>query len=590
MKKTIKISGVLFLFFIIFFNSASAQNIPYRQCIPDVMNYVNVYDNVLNRSITYQIMQDSMPVFPGFPVVFSGYSYEGSLFCNMDNDTDYEIVMNSGYNILALNLDGTNVPGWPKTVSPYAADCAPAFGDIDGDGFGEVVVTTHGLTSGGYIYAFKRDGTPLTGFPINHGYTSRTPVLADMNNDGKLEIIVNLRTYPTGSVYIYKYDGTILTGWPKAIGHVPASSAAVGDINGDNVPEVIMESYTGLYAWTATGDSIPGFPFMLPNGDVNSYSSPVLADLDGDNKREIIFGSHVSGAGGYVYVLKQNGTVMSGWPKTTGNWIYGPPAVGFVNNDNILDIVVGDQIASMIPTDYVYGWDKNGNVLSGFPIGPLNAINCQVVLGDLDNDTYTELMFDDNTQTASRGKYLIYNHDGTLNFIQETDGTSFFMTPCLTDINRNGTLDIIGAGVTGTGSSAQTHVYLWNAGVPYTASRVQIPVWQYNSKHNGIYGMTDLVSVGNEKTETPSRYALHQNYPNPFNPATKISFDISKYCLVKLEVYDINGKLVSELLNEYKPQGKYEISFNAYNLTSGTYFAKLTAGGFSDVRKMILIK
>jgi hypothetical protein len=590
MKKTIKYSEVLFLFFTILLNYTSAQNIQYRQYIPDVMNYVNVYDNVLNRNITYQVTQDSMPSFPGFPVVASGYSYEGSIFCNMDSDTDLEIVVNSGYNVLALNPDGTNVPGWPKTVSPYAADCAPAFGDIDGDGFGEIIVTTHGLTSGGYIYAFKRNGTPVTGFPINHGYTSRTPVLADLNNDGKLEIIVNLRTYPTGSVYIYKYDGTVLTGWPKAIGHVPASSAAVGDINGDNIPEIIMESYTGLYAWTPAGDSIPGFPFMMPNGDVNSYSSPVLADLDGDSKREIIFGTHVSGAGGYVYVLKQNGTVMTGWPKTTGNWIYGPPAVGFVNNDNVLDIVVGDQIASMTPMDMVYGWDKNGNVLSGFPIGPLNAINCQVILGDLDNDTYTELMFDDNTQTANRGKYLIYNHDGTLNFIQETNGTSFFMTPCLTDINRNGTLDIIGEGVIGTGSSAQTSVYLWNAGVPYVASRIQIPVWQYNSKHNGIYGMTDLVSVGNETQETPSKYALHQNYPNPFNPATKISFDISKSCFVKLAVYDINGKLVNELVNEYKPQGRYEITFNAYNLTSGIYFAKLFAGGFNDVKKMILIK
>jgi hypothetical protein len=83
---------------------------------------------------------------------------------------------------------------------------------------------------------------------------------------------------------------------------------------------------------------------------------------------------------------------------------------------------------------------------------------------------------------------------------------------------------------------------------------------------------------------------LHQNYPNPFNPVTRISFDISKSCFVKLAVYDINGKLVSGLVNEYKPQGSYEITFNAYNLTSGIYFAKLSAGGFSDVKKMILIK
>lgn len=168
MKKTITFSGVLFLLFIILFNYSSAQNVPYGRCIPDAMNYVNVYDNVLNRSITFQITQDSMPVFPGYPVVLSGSTFEGSIFCNMDGDAELEIVINIGYTVQALNPDGTSVPGWPKTLSSYAGEGAPAFGDIDGDGFGEIVVTNHGLTSGGFIYAFKRDGTPLTGFPINH--------------------------------------------------------------------------------------------------------------------------------------------------------------------------------------------------------------------------------------------------------------------------------------------------------------------------------------------------------------------------------------------------------------------------------------
>ena len=69
-------------------------------------------------------------------------------------------------------------------------------------------------------------------------------------------------------------------GWPKPINHVPASSAAVGDITGDGIPEIIAESYTSLYAWDRDGNLLPGFPFVLPGDYKNSYSSPVLADVN----------------------------------------------------------------------------------------------------------------------------------------------------------------------------------------------------------------------------------------------------------------------------------------------------------------------
>ena len=597
--KTLKLFAVLLFSLLIFsgFNFQTDKNTitdisSYGRFIPDVMNNVNVYDKVLNLQRTFKLGSDTLPTFTGFPVTVSGTTFEGCIFCNMDSDPELEIVINIAYTVQALNMDGTPVTGWPKTVSSYALEGSPAFGDIDGDGQGEIVVTNHGLTSGGYIYAFKKDGTALTGFPINHGYSSRSPVLADMNNDGKMEIIVNKRTYPTGSVYVYKYDGTILTGWPKAIGHVPASSAAVGDINGDNSPEIIMESYTGLYAWKSNGDSIPGFPFMMPNGDVNSYSSPVLADVDGDNIREIIFGTHVSGGGGYVYILKNNGTVLSGWPKQTNQWIYGPPAVGYVDNDNIIDIVVGDQVMSMTPSDYVYGWNKNGTALSGFPIGPLNAVNSQVILGDINNDTYTELIFDDNTSTLDTGKYLGYRYNGTPlpGWPQPTRGTTFFVTPCLTDINRNGIMDIVGAGISGTAPSQSTNVYLWNTGSAYSPSKVQIPMWQYNARHTGVYGNIDVVSVEENLSGIPEKYSLKQNYPNPFNPSTTIGFDMQKPGLVNIIAYDITGKECAVIFSGYKTAGYHEMKFNASNLTSGIYFYKITANGYTDTKKMMLVK
>ena len=102
--------------------------------------------------------------------------------------------------------------------------------------------------------------------------------------------------------------------------------------------------------------------------------------------------------GGFVYVLKFDGTVYPGWPKAVTQWIYGPPAVGYINNDNFLDIAIGDQVLSGVPTDYVNAWDRNGNSLLGFPIGPVNAVNDQILLADIDNDNMIDSRKRDNDE------------------------------------------------------------------------------------------------------------------------------------------------------------------------------------------------
>ncbi len=85
-------------------------------------------------------------------------------------------------------------------------------------------------------------------------------------------------------------------------------------------------------------------------------------------------------------------------------------------------------------------------------------------------------------------------------------------------------------------------------------------------------------------------FYLAQNYPNPFNPITKIEFQVPKNDFVALRVYDILGNEAAVLVNDYKTTGKYEVDFNASNLVSGIYFYKLTAGNFSETRKMVLLR
>jgi subtilisin-like proprotein convertase family protein len=88
----------------------------------------------------------------------------------------------------------------------------------------------------------------------------------------------------------------------------------------------------------------------------------------------------------------------------------------------------------------------------------------------------------------------------------------------------------------------------------------------------------------------PGEYKLYQNYPNPFNPETVIKFDMPKDADVKIIVFDMLGRKVTTLVNEFKQAGSYEINFDASGLSSGMYFYKIETGGFADTKKLLLIK
>ena len=105
-----------------------------------------------------------------------------------------------------------------------------------------------------------------------------------------------------------------------------------------------------------------------------------------------------------------------------------------------------------------------------------------------------------------------------------------------------------------------------------------------------IVRFKNSVTSVTDKNVKPARYSLSQNYPNPFNPSTVISYQLSFSSFVSLKIYDILGREVSTLVNEEKQPGNYEVTFDASNLSSGTYFYRLQAGNFSQIKKMILLK
>ncbi|MBN2571241.1 MAG: T9SS type A sorting domain-containing protein, partial [Ignavibacteriales bacterium] len=149
------------------------------------------------------------------------------------------------------------------------------------------------------------------------------------------------------------------------------------------------------------------------------------------------------------------------------------------------------------------------------------------------------------------------------------------------------------------------------------AEHIVIPTWQivdgysdvrfrfwYSNVTNGWYWVIDNVTIyGVNKnptkiediTQIPEKFLLEQNYPNPFNPSTTIRFSLPVDSKVKLEIYNILGEKVSELVNRDLIAGQHEIQFNANNLSSGVYFYRIETTSiestkYTDVKKMIFIK
>jgi hypothetical protein len=109
---------------------------------------------------------------------------------------------------------------------------------------------------------------------------------------------------------------------------------------------------------------------------------------------------------------------------------------------------------------------------------------------------------------------------------------------------------------------------------------------------NGVYARSlgELIGINLISSEVPNSFSLSQNYPNPFNPNTNIDFQIAKKGLAKLIIYNILGREVTVLVNEQLYPGIYRVEWVGSNYPSGIYFYKLITEGYTETRKMILLK
>ena len=274
-----------------------------------------------------------------------------------------------------------------------------------------------------------------------------------------------------------------------------------------------------------------------------------------------------------------------------------------VDDDNDLDLVAaGEQDDDVV-------WYEN---LGGTPIswtkhiidGNLDAVIC-VCVADIDGDgdqdiaatglgaddvvwyenlggipiSWTKHIIDGNLDGA-RDLYIAYiDVDDTLDVVvtgYNVDDVVWYENdhpnwPKHTiDGNLDGANDIITADI--DGDSNQDVIV-----TGYYANKV---VW-YNNLLTDIGILSERVST---------IYELFSNFPNPFNPSTKIKFALPKPETVTIEVYNIIGQKIQTLLNKPMPAGYHEVEFNGQNLSSGIYLYRIEAGGWKDVKKMILLR
>ena len=142
------------------------------------------------------------------------------------------------------------------------------------------------------------------------------------------------------------------------------------------------------------------------------------------------------------------------------------------------------------------------------------------------------------------------------------------------------------------GGSAETEV------VYSVRSTIGLPIT--GKAEDGSNKMTAVAMVGKEAAslakrqldpERPLAFGINSITPNPFNPVCEIEFEIGEETAVELEIYDISGRLVARLLdNEKMAAGLYRISWDGVENPSGTYLARFTASGRSEVKRLVFLK
>ena len=454
----------------------------------------------------------------GFPVDVIGSTYSSPCIADLNGDGRLEIVVatSAGY-IYIIDSDGAVLAHYNTSVP---IESSPSVGDINNDGQLEIVVSTGGyacpFACHAAVYAFDSELNVLPGWPqysidfygsgYHPGFIS-TPALGDLDNDGDLEIVVGgFDQY----IHVWHHDGTYMENWPRWCYETQSSSPALADIDNDGFLEIIVgiEAHEWYPDWppgeekpdtpTLNGGYIfvldrfaankPGFPQYI---DQIIQSSPAIGDINNDGYLEIVVGTgaYYPGVGYGIYAFDRQGQQL--WKADTDHFVLSSPALGDIDGDGSLDVAIWSQ------DGYIYALDgESGGALSGWPVQgkdgwgyTYNSQGISPTLADYDGDGSADIFLSLGWEIAivkSDGSFITNdgNHDYDSNHPSfYANGTTVPCVPAIGDIDSDNLLDII------TGSlnteNGQGRIYAWETAK--AVSSLPWPMFHKNASHTGLY-------------------------------------------------------------------------------------------------------
>jgi hypothetical protein len=366
----------------------------------------NIQDLALYKSDGTQML--------GWPKLNLGKdSRAAPTLADVTGDGNLEVIFQTGSSLFptgtstfhVFNFNGDYISGWPQTMTSESEwlSMPAAVGDIDGDGKSEIVFASHNSAAhysvpvAVKIFIFRFDGTPLPGWPkeiaLNYPnnffstqYTS-APSLVDLDNDGKLEIVLGISTYPSSKVYAFKSDGSLVNGWPFTLSDGYIENIVSADVDNDGTVEIIGTSSStnalgSAYIWKANGTVMSGWP----RAPASSSNPPIIMDIESDGNLEVAFYTRNDA----IAIYRNNGTAVSGWPLTltqkAGGAIWPTSLAVDFSGDSKPEIIQasGDE-------NLIYAFQSDGSAVNGWPKAVPALIQTSPAVGDLDNDGMTEM-------------------------------------------------------------------------------------------------------------------------------------------------------------------------------------------------------